>query len=323
MRSGALLLAAALALGSGARAAVVDRVAAVVNDEVVTLSQIYDLGGPFIEERTQLSGGDPFARREAELEVLDQIVLRRLIAQETANLGLDVTDDDVAQGLERLAAQNGLGVDQLRQEIERQGLVWVDYRQEFKENLRQQKFTVNIIYPRIKVDEDELKDAYRRMISASNLPVVMDVGAIFLAWPMAADEAAKQAVRDRAKAVVARVRAGESFAALAAQVDEGPYGANGGKMGTFQKGELLPALDEPLSALSVGGVTDPVEMPQGVFVLSVLGLRTADARPFEEVRDQVFDQVYATRVEDETWQWYQQQRRKAAISVKLESPPAQ
>ncbi len=322
MSSRAVLLAVLLALPLGAGAAIVDRVAAVVNDEVVTLSQIYDLGGPFIEERVTSAGGDPLARRAAELEVLDQIVLRRLIAQETLKLGLDVDDDEVAQGLERLAAQNGMTVDQLRQEIERQGLVWVDYRAEFKENLRQQKFTVNIIYPRIKVDEDELKDAYRRLIASSNLPQVMDVGAIFLSWPLGADDAAKQRVRDAASAAVARVRGGETFAAVAAEVDQGPYGANGGKMGTFAQGELLPVLDEPLAALSVGGVSDPIDMPQGVFVVSVLNRRAADAQPFEEVRDQVFDQVYATRVDDEIFQWYQQQRRRAAISVKLESPPS-
>lgn len=318
----AVLLAALLSL-SGAEAAVVDRVAAVVNDEVVTLSQIYDLGGPFIEERVTSTGGDPFARRAAELEVLDQIILRKLIAQETRKLGLDVSEDEVAQGLERLAAQNGLTVDQLRQEIERQGLVWVDYRTEFKENLRQQKFTVNVIYPRIKVDEDELRDAWRRMVAAQNLPVVMDVGAIFLAWPLGADDAAKQAVRDRAAAAVARVRAGEAFSVVAREVDEGPYGANGGKMGTFGQGELLPVLDDPLSTLADGGVSDPIDLPQGVFVLTVFGRRTADARPFEEVRDQVFDQVYSARVDDEIFQWYQQQRRKSAISVKLESPPSE
>lgn len=323
MRLSAVLLAALLCFSGRADAAVVDRVAAVVNDEVVTLSQIYDLGGPFIEERTAMAGGDPFARREVELEVLDQIILRRLIGQEIRKLGLEATDDEVARGLEGLAAQNGLTVDQLRQEIERQGLVWVDYRAEYKENLRQQKFTVNVIYPRIKVDEDELRDAYRRMLASQNLPTVMDVGALFLAWPLGGDEAAKQAVRDRAAAAAARVRAGEPFSKVAAEVDEGPYGAHEGKMGTFSAGELLPVLDDPLVALEPGGVSDPIDMPQGVFVLTVLQRRTADARPFEEVRDQVFDQVYATRVDDEVLQWYQQQRRRAAISVKLESPPPQ
>jgi len=323
VRSAAILLGLLLSLGGVGRAAMVDRVAAVVNDDVVTLSQIYDLGGPFIEDRVTQTGGDPYARRAAELEVLDQIIMRRLIDQETSRLGLDVTDDDVAQGLQRLAQQNGLTVDQLRSEVERQGLVWVDYRNEFKENLRQQKFTVNVIYPRIKVDEDELKDAYRRMIQGSNLPEVMDVGAIFLAWPLGADDAAKQAVRDRAVAAANRVRAGEPFASVAKEVDEGPYGANGGLMGTFHKGELLPELDGPLEALQPGGVTEPIDMPQGVFLLGVLARHTEDARPFEEVREQVFNQVYASRVQDETVQWYEQQKRKAAISIKLESPPAQ
>lgn len=314
----ALLL---LSLLGSASAALVDRVAAVVNDEVITLSQVYDLGGDFIEQRSEQSGGDPYARREAELEVLDSIILRRLVAQEMARLSLEMTEEEVDARLDDWARQNGLTREQLREEVERQGLVWVDYRSEFKETLRQQRFNAEVIYPRIKVDEDELKDAYRRMVSSADLPQVLDLGAIFLAWPEGGDEAARQAVRDRALQVAARVRGGEDFATVAATEDQGPYGAHGGRMGTFQPGELVPALEDPTKGLPVGGLSEPVEMPQGIFLLYVFDRRTADAKPFEEVRDQVFGQVYETRVQDETYQWYQQQRRKAAISVKLEPPP--
>lgn len=314
------LLTLWLALAGPAHAAAYDRVAAVVNDEVITLSEVYDVGGQFIEQAVEAQGGDPIARRTAELEVLDSLVLRKLIAQELARLGYDVTESEIDGAIDGQAAANGMNRDQLRVEVERAGMGWSDYRAEARESLRQQKFTGYVIVPRIQVSEDELRDAYRRTIAGANLPEVTEVGAIFLPWPEGADDAAKAALMATAREATARVRAGEDFSAVSAALDQGPFGAQGGHMGAFRAGELTPALDSVVSQLAARQVSDPIELPQGAFVVYVFERRAADVQPFEDVRDQMTQQVTGERVQDEIQQWYEQQRRKAAISVKLESP---
>lgn len=80
-----------------ASAALVDRVAAVVNNDVVVLSEVYELGGDHIEEVVQ--GSSEASRRSAELEVLDALVARRLIEQEMRRLSLDVTDADMERAI--------------------------------------------------------------------------------------------------------------------------------------------------------------------------------------------------------------------------------
>ena len=294
-----------------AQAAAYDRIAAVVNDEIITLSEVYDVGGEFINSSIEQQGGDPIARRAAELEVLDSLVLRKLIAQELTRLGYDVTEAEIDSAIDGQAQSNGMSRDQLRIEVERAGMGWSDYRAEARESLRQQKFTGYVIMPRIQVSDDELKDAYRRLIASTDLPEVTEVGAIFLPWPEGADDAIKAGVMAKAT--------GEDFAAVAASVDEGPFGAAGGKMGAFRDGELTPALDAIVSKLEPRQVSDAVELPQGCFVLYVFDRHASDVQPFEAVRDQMYNQVSGARVQDEIQQWYEQQRRKAAISVKLES----
>lgn len=320
--SPSLLLLALVGLVSpigSAQAATYDRIAAVVNDDVITLSEVYDIGADFIDAAIAQQGGDPLARRGAELEVLDSLVLRRLIAQELTRLGYDVTDAEIDQAIDGQAQSNGMTRDQLRVEVERAGMGWSDYRAEARESLRQQKFTGYVIMPRIQVSEDELKDAYRRLVASADLPEVTEVGAIFLPWPEGADDAVKGELMAQGAAATARVRAGEDFAAVSASVDQGPFGAQGGRMGGFRAGELMPALDAVVTQLATRQVSDPVALPQGCFVLYVFDRHASDVQPFEAVREQMYAQVSGARVSDEIQQWYEQQRRKAAISVKLES----
>jgi peptidyl-prolyl cis-trans isomerase SurA len=330
-----------LLLAVSSWAGVVDRVAAVVNGDVITLTEVYELGGDFIEQRAA-EGPDPALRRAGELEVLDSLILRRLISQEIERLGLDVTEVELNRSIDDIAQRNGLTREQLEAEVERSGLPWAEYRSELKENLRQMKFNQAVMQPRITVNEDELKDAFRRLISAAELPDVVELGAIFLAAPPLPPEvdlaslppdvraeaqrmirAAETAATKQAEKIAAiqeRIAAGEDFAEIAALADEGPYGAQGGKMGTYRQGELVATLDEPAFALEVGQLSAPIVTGQGTFLLYIFDRYPEEPPPFEEVRDRLFEQVYSERIEDETEIWYQQSRRKSAVLIKLEDP---
>jgi peptidyl-prolyl cis-trans isomerase SurA len=330
-----------LLLAATSWAGVVDRVAAVVNGDVITLSEVYEIGEDFIEQRAA-EGPDPALRRDGELEVLDSLILRRLISQEIEQLGLDVTEVELNRSIDDIAQRNGLSREQLQDEVERSGLPWSEYRGELKENLRQMKFNQAVMQPRITVNEDELKDAFRRMISAAELPDVVELGAIFLSAPPVPPEfdlatlpresrpeaqrlireaelaAAQQA--EKIAAIQERIMGGEDFAELSALADEGPYGAQGGRMGTYRQGELVATLDEPAFALEVGQLSAPIVTGQGTFLLYIFDRYPEEPPPFEEVRDRLFEQVYSERIEDETEIWYQQSRRKSAVLIKLEEP---
>ncbi|MEL6342587.1 MAG: peptidylprolyl isomerase [Myxococcota bacterium] len=317
-------------------AAIVDRVAAVVNGDVITLSEVYEFAGDFIEQRATSST----ERRDAELEVLDSLILRRLISQEIERLGLDVTDVELDRTIDDIANRNQLSREELRREIERSGLPWSEYRLELQENLRQSKFNQAIIQPRITINDDELKDAYRRLLSGSELPEIADVGAIYLAPPPELGDVDLNTLTPEQRAVAeeqiqiiqnqqielqrlietikARADAGEDFAALSAEYDQGPYGAQGGKMGSYREGELVPALNDPVFALDVGETSAPVATAQGVFILHVFDRYEEEPPPFEDVRDQLTEQVYAGRIDAETDLWYQQTRRRSAIQIKLQ-----
>lgn len=296
---------------------VVDRVAAVVNDEIVTLSEVYELGADYLAEAVAVGGEQ--ARASAEVEVLERLIERRLVGQEMAALKLDVTDQDLEKAIDDVARSNGLDRETLRVEVEKSGLGWDQYRAELRENLREMKFEQAVLRPRVTVTEDELKDAYLRV--AGDTPVAARVQAIFLAFPKDGDDAARASVRQRAEDLRVQAASGD-FGALSRANDQGPFGAQGGEMGTFAPGELMETLDKALQATPTGQVSPVVETEMGVFLLKVAARESRGGADLEAMRERLSNQIFQVRMEDEKARWFQQARRRAAVRVLLPGAPA-
>lgn len=308
-----------LGLAGPASAATVDRVAAVVDDDVVALSEIYDLGGDFIDERCSQPGSGASCRTEAELEVLDALIQRALIRRELVRLTLDVNSQDIDRAIDTMVRQYGMtDRDQLKQELSLQGISWEDYREQLAEQLRQMKFSENVLRPRISVSDNEVRDLYQRTARDFAAPTQAELEAFALAIPPGSDEAARAAVLEEARAVVAALRAGErEWLATVKELDVGPYAEREGKMGTFAKGELAPDLDAAVWATEAGGFAEPVVLGDAVVVVKVAAKSASAVLPYEQVEGQLREQIYQSKIEEELEQWYQQARRQAAVKVML------
>jgi len=299
-----------------------DRIAAVVDGRVIAWSQIYDLAGPHIDERTNESGGDPTVRRTLELEALDSLIARDLVALEMERVGLAVTEQEVDRAIDDIARQNNLSRDALKVELERSGLPWAAYRSEIEISLRDMKFNQQFLRARVNVREEELRQAYKRRIDALDVPARMEVQAVVLPVADGSTEEERAAILVTAREVYDRAVAGEDFAELAKAHSIEPYASRGGAMGVFAPGELVGTLDTPLQALKAGEFTKPIETPRAIYVLRLADLVAPDAPPFEEVRTVIEQQVLGQKLEQEREQWLLQARRVASVEVLLEPPDA-
>jgi peptidyl-prolyl cis-trans isomerase SurA len=295
---------------------VIDRVAAVVNEEIITLSEVYAFGTAYIDQVVAAQGES--ARSAAEHEVLDRLLERRLVDQEMRELKLDVNEQDIDRSIAQIAERNGLDTEGLRKEIEKSGMGWDQYRSELGESLRDMKFAQSVLRPRINITDDELRDAWLRSNPAA--PASARVQALVLSIPPNATDAARAAVLERAQKLRDQARAGADFGALSKANDEGPFGSHDGEMGVFKPGELVDALDHVISTAPVGEVSDPIVLGDGVYLLRVAE-RISGATDFEAQREQVSEQVFQARLEDEKKRWFQEARRKAAIRILLPGPP--
>lgn len=301
-----------------AHANVVDRIAAVVNDEVIALSEVYDIADGFIDQRCQL--GQDACVREAELEVVDSLILRVLVRQELTRLGLDVTGQEVDRAIDSIAEENGFGDREgLRREVERSGSTWEAYREQVvTQQLRQMKFDENILRPRLAVSEDELVDLYNRTVRGVEGPTRREISGLALS---VLSEEDREGALSLASDLVTRINAGElAWDDAVAEHHTGVIAAADGTMGSFEQGDLTPKLDEPVFATPVGQVVGPVDLGHAVMVLYVKAEHAASVRSFDEAKDELRGRLYEVKLEEELDRWYTQARRRASVQILLEEP---
>lgn len=313
---------AALALAQSEPAAlgVVDRVAAVVNNDVIALSEVYELGGEFVGQRCPdmaegCIGG-------AELEVLDALIRRVLMRQELTKLDMDITAAEVDRAIDATVQQYALADrEALRAEVEASNVRWDQYRDQLMESLRKQAFQGRVLAPRVSVTEDEARDMYQRTARSVSRPVVKLSG---LGIPITPETtpAEQERILDQTNQLVEMINSGRmTWAEAVKRYDAGFAGMFATQ--EFDKDTIIEPLAGVVEGAPVGAVQAPVRVPSpsGVDVLFVVKVdeRTTKSRAaaFEDVRQELENQLFQQKLADAEEEWYQRARREAAIDIKL------
>jgi peptidyl-prolyl cis-trans isomerase SurA len=322
---------------STVQAATMDRIAAVVNDDLITLSEVYEVGSDYIQDHI---GTDNL--RPVEIEVLETLIQRILVSQELESLGMDVNDEEIENALRDISESNGISRESLRSEVERSGLPWDAYQAEIRESIRQMKFNQLILQPRIVIDENALQESYRQV--KQQQPDVIDLYGIFLENPPQTksveaiaeslnitvedaqkriDDMISQSLNQRdetLKSIETQYSSGTSFSALAKLYDQSGLANLGGAMGTFAQGQLRSDLETVAFGLKEGEISQPIDLGTGVYILYVGTRKKQDPPSFEKMRPQLLDTYYSERFEQEMDIWYATAKSRAAISIHLETP---
>jgi len=305
-----------------ARAAMVDRVAAVVDDQVIALSEVYQLGGQYIEQ--QCPGGTAECRRKMELQILDTLIMRELMKEELKKLDLDVTDQELDRATDQIARENHFdGVDGLRKAVTGSGIAWDVYRGQLEEQIRQLKFNEAVIQPRIQITDDELLDLYKRSKRDYVSSPTAKVQAITLRVPDGSGEQGMVDTVTKARDIRQKVLDGTlSWDDAVEQYHSGMFTGPDGMLPPVKKGDLTQALDKAIFAAKKGEIPEPILVKSTVFLVKVLDLQDGGAKPFDEVKDALRKKLTDQKAEEQLEQWYQQAKRKASVKILLAQPDA-
>lgn len=315
------LTLAGLLLGGSALAAerVVDRVAAVVNDDVIALSEVYEVGSEEIARRCPFEG--PTCLAEAEVAVLDALVDRVLQRQELQRLGMDVTPAEVDAAIDDVILTYDFpDREALRQEVEGRGFTWEVYRDlQVEGPLRERKFVEVVLRNRVTITEDEIQDAYQRLVRGLVPPPVARIDAAGRRMdPTAGPDALPQLLAE-ARALAASVRDGtRTWDDVAIAWDTAGVGPAFAGV-RFERGDLAEALAAAAFDHPPGTIPEPVIVSGIVMLVRVAehGVGELDVRSFEDAKAELTDQVFMTKVQQAADDWLVVARRRAAIRTFL------
>lgn len=305
------LLAVLSAAAPGQRE-LVDRVAAVVNDDIITLSEVQAAAKPYAspddgEERKKMLYAD----------ILDQLINERLLGQQIKEAQIDVTDDEVERAMQDILRQNKITEEELKQAVEARGMSVGEYKVDLKSQLIRLKLIDLKVRSRVVVPESDIRAEYDNRNRGQSKDEMVTISHLFFRWGESPDPAEKARVMARAAAARQRIVKGEDFAAVAKEISEGPTAAQGGSLGELARKGLLPELDKALMSIEPGEMSPPVETANGVHVVLLEGRRFKEGTPYAEMRDRIYQDLYQRRVEEQMKLWLEELRASSAVDVRI------
>jgi peptidyl-prolyl cis-trans isomerase SurA len=313
----ALSAASLVAAGRGAVARTVEKIAAVVGENVVLASEVEEKAGPLLADASKVADPDKRAARAASLrhEVLDRLIDDELILQQATELKLSVTSEQIDASIDEIKKQNNIDDDQLRDALRGQGMSMATYRSDLKRQLLRFRVLNIAVGSRVNVSDEEVKAYYERhMKGAANTQV--RASHIFIAIPDGADLATASEKEAQAKKILQRAKT-EDFAKLAREVsDDAATRAEGGDLGYFGRDMLPKPIEELVFAMKPGEVRGPVRADRGFHVIKLVDRKTKDAKPLDDVKDDIRMQLRQKDMERQTKIYLTELRKKTLVDIR-------
>jgi peptidyl-prolyl cis-trans isomerase SurA len=314
------LLLTSGSLTSPSQATVVERVVAVVGERAILLSDLRERAQPFLAQIQQQAPNG--AQRNAAISQLYKGLIEKLVDEELEQRAaiqakIAITAAEVEEALGRVAAQNGVTVERLFAEARRTGLDEAGYRDELRRQLLQTKLINVRLQGRIRVSDDDIRAAYRRLVLEERDKLSFRVGWVLIARRPGETRAAVAAQRKLAEQV-SHEAARRDFAELARRYSEDPRTKEaGGVLGATHLAELAPELRRVVATLEVGQVSSVVVVPTGFAVLKLIEREESSLPPFEEARNELAQRVYLEKMTQARRSWLDNLRRQQHVEVRL------
>jgi 4-hydroxythreonine-4-phosphate dehydrogenase len=312
------LIVGAAVFATQASAELVDRIAAVVNKDIIPLSEVEARAAPDLQK---IPGDlDPAKRtqlRDAALKhALDQLIGERLMEDQLKELNIDVSDAEVDMAIEDVKKQNNMQGDQFEQLLASNGFSMTAYRGFMRKHLAEQKLVSLKVRSKVKVTDDDLKAEYQKLVRENELDPEVHARQILVQVPPKATPEQVEAARKKAFALAQEARQpGTDFAELARKKSDGASAADGGDLSWFKRGVMVPEFEKAAFALPVGGISDPVRTKFGWHVIKVEGRRVPPPQPFEEMKEKLRESLLRAQLEKYTDQYVQELRAQAMPRV--------
>lgn len=324
LRSGVMLLPllgmGGLHLAGAQSIQVLDGIAAIVNEEIVTIGEVREAMALDMEQLRQQYSGRALQEqlKETYRRTLANLINLRLQIERARKLNLQVTDEDVTHHVNTLKRQNQLSDEQLGQILQGRGLSLESYREQVREGLLVAKVVNAEVRSRLVVMDTELQEAYRYRQDRYRVPNEITVSHILFLVPPDVTEQGLERIRQKAVGVLQELRSGADFATMARRHSEGPSADQGGLLGTFRAGELLPGFEEAVARLKPGEISDLVQTRAGLHIIRVESRKDGAVRSFEEAREEIKSDLLQSRTEQKYQEWLETLRQSAYIKVLYE-----
>jgi peptidyl-prolyl cis-trans isomerase SurA len=300
------------------RGKLTNAIAAIVNDEVVTLNEINREAQPFIREAEKQAPLDDTARSQIRRSALERVVEKKLVEQKIKELNIKVTDEEIRQAIDDVKKQNNIpSQEAFVAALASQGLSYELYRTQLQEQIEKLKLVSVEVRAKIHVSETELREFYDSNRSKYTEDESYRARHIFFKTNEKSGAEDIKLSMKNALMVLAEARSGKDFTELAKTYSEDPAARkDGGDLGLFKKGDMQPELEAAIITMKPGEISELVYTPVGFHIIKLEERISGKLKPFEGLKAEIEEAVYKKKSEERFSQWAKDLRAKATIEIK-------
>jgi peptidyl-prolyl cis-trans isomerase C len=287
-------------------------VLAQVNGEQITKSEFERA----VQTAEQQAGPVPVEQRDRVYrEILDQMIGYKLLVQESKARKVDVPDADVEARIVTLKQQFPTE-DAFKQALAQQHVTVDEIRADARQSMAISKLVDDEIAAKVSVTPGDVQTFYQQNPQNFKESEKVHASHILISAPKDADAATKAKARAKAEAILKDLKSGKDFATLAKQNSEDPgSAANGGDLGFFQQGQMVPQFNDVAFSLKPGALSNIVETDFGYHIIKVLEKQPGRTVPLDEAKPRIEQYLEAQNREKQTTAFVNGLRARGKVQV--------
>lgn len=304
-------------MASMASAEIVNRITAVINEDIITLSELNKAIKPY--EKKLASSGYSQEKMDATLfnmkqEMLNNLVDRKITDQEAKKLGITVSEKEVDNAIEQLKRSRMMTQEDLEKALEQEGLTFKAYRKKIREEILRPKLINFSVKSKVIITDEDVKtyyDAHSEIYAGIKKIYLRNI--LISGGALAVDVL----VQDKFNRVDAALISGQSFGEVARQYSQAPNAGDGGEIGLLSLDALSGEIADAVKDLAPGEHTTFIQTDLGYQMFFVEAIDDGGPKPLESVSDEISKKLYNDIVEKKFRVWIKELREKSYVKHML------
>jgi len=296
----------------------VDRVVAVVNEDIIRLKELNVAFQPVAQEVYAKNYGDSKEQEilyEKRTEVLNRLIEETLVDQAVQKRGISVSSAEIDNALENIKSMNSFTDDDLRGYLSMNGMDMETYRNEIRQQILRSKLVNREVKANIVITDEEIRDYYESHPEKYEKKPKYHLKNIYVPHAEDAGAPAGRTGRDKISEAMAELNKGRAFESVAREYSESGNASNGGDLGSFVLNDLRKDLKPVIKALQAGETSSIVETEQGFQIFYLKEIVKAPAKPFDAVADDIRSILYEQAVDEKFDEFLSSLRNASHIEI--------
>ncbi|MCF8068318.1 MAG: peptidylprolyl isomerase [Desulfobacterales bacterium] len=299
-------------------AEVVDRIVAIVNNEVVTLLDVNEVFSLY-EKQIKASNYPPEKERQMLFRVredlINNMVDEKLTAQEAKRLNITIDEAEIDFTIERIKEQNLYTEEDFIKALAKDNITLELYRERLKGEILRSRLVNQEVRSKIVITDEDIRAYYESHLDEYARGDSYHLRNIFIPYPTYASMDDKENVSRIMVSILKELDKGASFEDMAKTYSKGPTAEQGGDLGVFEIKDLSPVLQDSIKNLKSGEYTDAINTEAGSQIIYVEKKISSDEDAINLVSKEIEDILYKQQVDEKFKTWLEELKSRSHIKI--------